>query len=179
MCCSVLQCVAVCCSVSVPQPMANAPKRDYHIQSVLPPPSLPLPLPLDSELKSFPPLPPCPSFFSTLAILGCRGGGDVKLSRGGWIWRGDTCVAVSTHCNALQHTAMHCNTLQHTAIHSSTRQNTATHSNTRQHTTTHCKPLQHTTTIYTWISWHEFLLKHLYHINRGHEPILSRWDEYI
>jgi len=49
----------------------------------------------------------------------------------------DICQEIeeATHCNTLQHTATHCNTLQHTATH------TATHCNTLQHTATHCNTL--------------------------------------
>jgi len=43
----------------------------------------------------------------------------------------------ATHCNTLQHTATHCNTLQHTATHCNTLQHTAIHCNTLQHTATH------------------------------------------
>jgi len=50
----------------------------------------------------------------------------------------------ATHCNTLQHTAAHCNTLQHTATHCNTLQHTATHCNTLQHTATHCNTLHHT-----------------------------------
>ena len=39
----------------------------------------------------------------------------------------------TSHCNTLQHTTPHCNTLQHTATHCNTLQHTATHCNTLHH----------------------------------------------
>jgi len=67
----------------------------------------------------------------------------------------NTLQHTATHCITLQHTATHCNTLQHTATHciedksevaSTFTQHTATHCNTLQHTATHYNTLQHTTT---------------------------------
>jgi len=49
----------------------------------------------------------------------------------------NTLQHTAEHCNTLQHTATHCNTLQHTATHCNTLLNTAAHCNTLQHTATH------------------------------------------
>jgi len=55
------------------------------------------------------------------------------------------------HCNTLQDTATHCNTLQTTCCNTLYAiiielKHTATHCNTLQHTATHCNTLQHTAT---------------------------------
>ena len=81
--------------------------------------------------------------------------------------------SISSHCNALQHTAAHCNTQQHTAttvsfapgrpvlsplisLHCNALQHTATRRNTLQRAATHESALQHVAThckhcfFYTW-----------------------------
>ena len=52
------------------------------------------------------------------------------------------------------------NTLQHTASHCNTLQRTATHCNTLQHTATHCNTLQHSTTRTGSFLTHKFLVTH-------------------
>jgi len=55
-------------------------------------------------------------------------------------WRWIVIMENATHCNTLQHTATHCNTLQHPA----------TPCNTLQHPATHCNTLQLED---RWFSW--------------------------
>ena len=131
MCCSVLQCVAVRCSVlhvCVMQCVAASGSLDS---------SRPLPSPHSGACGYV-----CCSMLQCIAI--CRSALQCVACR---------CVAVC--CSALQrlaaliapdtlqHTATHCNTLQHTATHCNTLQHTATHCNTLQHTTPHCITQQH------------------------------------
>jgi len=49
------------------------------------------------------------------------------------------CIQVASQCNALQHTATHCNTLQRNTTHCNALQHTATHCNTLQHNATQIK----------------------------------------
>ena len=65
--------------------------------------------------------------------------------------RSNTLQRTASHCNTLQRTAKHCNTLQQAAspLKNAARQGgtrTATNCNTLQHTTTHCNILQQAAT---------------------------------
>jgi len=70
-----------------------------------------------------------------------------------FVWMSHALQNTATHCNTPQHTTTHFNTLQHTATHRNTpSQHTrcarhrapASHRNTPQHTATHCNSSQRT-----------------------------------
>jgi len=126
---SVLQCVAVRCSVSIQHTSRNDHVRQNIAQS-------------EHELYTATHCNTCNTLQHTATHCSTC----------------NTLQHTARHCNTLQHTATHCNTLQHTATHkpvemamfaptspgpstNCTLQHTATHCNTLQHTATHCNTL--------------------------------------
>ena len=112
MCCSVLQCVAVCYSVF----------KKSHCNSV------PISITLLHILYSYTYMLCAHTLtYTRLLLLHVILFHSLQHSASVFI----------THCNTLQHTATHCNTLQHTATHCNTLQHATAHCNTLQHTAQH------------------------------------------
>ena len=61
----------------------------------------------------------------------------------GWHQSRVRVLIAATKCKIILNTANRCNTLKHNEIRCNTLQHTATHCNTLQHTATHCNTLQH------------------------------------
>ena len=129
MCCSVLQCVAVCCSRSVLQCVAV-----WHDSGT----SLGCPWSptLQHTMK-----PHIATHCNTLQHNATYCDTLQQIAK-----HCLTLQNITTHYLTLQHTASCCNILQHTATPFNTLQRTATHCNTPcntlQHTATHCNTLQ-------------------------------------
>ena len=142
MCCSVLQCVAVCCSECVPL-LSRSGGLHWKCNGAYTDRRAP-------EIARFGRSASngthCNSLQHTATQCNtlqhtatpCNSDPILQFYRGG-VYSAASNVA---HCNTLQHTATRCNTMQHTATHCTTLQHTATHCNTLQITATHCNTLQ-------------------------------------
>jgi len=144
-CCIVLQCVAVCCSVCDIDLGSYAWGKKRELVPLL--------------------------FFHKNALQHTAANCNTLqhiTTRGVIVWdrKGERVLLLSFHNNTLEHTATHWNTLQHTAIHYNTLQYTiamgsyawifvctwifgiftATHCYTLQQIATHCNTLHHTAT---------------------------------
>ena len=160
MCCSVLQRVAVCCSVL--QCFSNVfacviiSRYEFVSFTVF----------LSWSRLHVTNATPCNTLQHTATHCNIR----VREYRSAAVMESFTChesnklQQAASRCNTLQHTATHYTTLQHTATHCNTlqptkshdlvssndhtrthiAQHTASHCNTLQHTATHCNTLQHT-----------------------------------
>jgi len=140
-CCSVLQCVAVCSADCMGQSyiwcIETADAREKNVARATP-----------NTLQH------TATHCNTIQLTAtrCTFENSVRQKRSSE----GTSKGTAKHCSALQHTATYGTsqhkrtkdktTLQHTATHCNTLQHTATHCNTLQHTATHCNILQHTAT---------------------------------
>ena len=129
-CCSVLQCVAVCCSVLCVCKTQPIPLGLTFSNAV-------------SKLKGSNVSVATFYWKETFELWALSFERAFRKWHRKWDWLYKVASEIqhtATHCNTLRHTATHCNTLQHTATHCNTLQRTATHCNTLQHTATHvCK----------------------------------------